>query len=83
MTSLAEGVIKHLTVSGSIKRQFRKLREVISSPTAVDVLILMPPRRPLDALACALQVDSERSAGKVTALGTSVHGKAAIWGITR
>jgi hypothetical protein len=69
MTSLAEGVIKHLTVSRSIKRQFRKLSKVISTPTAVDLLVLMPPTRPLDTFARALQVDGERSAAKVTALG--------------
>jgi hypothetical protein len=76
MTSLADGVIKDLTVFRSIKRQFRKVSKV-STPTAVDLLALMPPTRPLDTFARALQVDSERSAAKVTALRTSVHGNPA------
>jgi hypothetical protein len=83
MTSLAEGVIKSLTVCHSIKRQLWELREVRSSPTAVDVVVLVPPMRPLNAFAGALQVDSERSAGKVTALSTSVHCNPATRCITR
>jgi len=39
--------------------------------------------RPLNAFAGALQVDSERSAGKVTALSTSVHCNPATRCITR
>ena len=83
MTSLAEGVIKNRTICRSIKRQFRKLGEVVSGPTAIDVLVLIPPPRPLDGFARASQVDSERSASKFKALGTSVHGNPAIRCITR
>ena len=83
MTSLAEGVVKSVTVCHSIKGKIWELREVRSGPTAVDVLVLLPPVRPLNAFAGGLQVDSESSAGKVTALSTSVHCNPATWCVTR